>query len=227
MMWGGVFSGGAAAKKHYSPLIFEKTPAKRFSDRFKIRSQSERKGQQRGMVFRFRSLLIFLIFILLLSSCAPARPEATPTLVPTISVAAATVTAAPPEQAETPAYPVDNGAALLANTPDPAYPEPAQDGGGPPGVPALENRSRVSVKLLAQEPDPDHPDLIRLHVQVNSVAEVSGMANMAGALENQEADLYSHKADMIELKPGAVFDAEISYRGDENGARYYIVRFIQ
>jgi hypothetical protein len=32
---------------------------------------------------------------------------------------------------------------------------------------------------------------------------------------------------LIDLQPGAEFSAEVSVRGDENGAKFYIVKFIQ
>jgi hypothetical protein len=173
-----------------------------------------------SMGHKIYSLLSGLFCILMLSGCAAPSPTDSPTLVPTIAIAT-TYPALEPKVLAT-AYPAVSGDEKIAD-----YPYPVEEGGpGPAGVPARDNRSRVTAKLIEQAPDSDNPDLIRLHVLVTGVADIEGMPNMAGALLNQESDLFVQKDLLVDLQPEQVFTADISFRGDEHGAKYYIMTFL-
>jgi hypothetical protein len=175
------------------------------------------------MSLKNQFLLLSCLCILILSACAAPSASPTPTMVPTIALTSPT--AAPTQEAAAPenAYPAQGGPTeMIAD-----YPYPVEDGGPAiEGMPTRENRSRVTAKLIEQAPDSANPDLVRLHVLVSAVADVEGMPNMAGDLLNQESDLFVQKDKLAALQPDQSFDAEISYRGDEQGAKFFIVKFL-
>jgi hypothetical protein len=171
--------------------------------------------------------LLLALVVLALSGCAASTPAATPTTVPTIAVPTATTvpsaTAAPtstPEPTEI-AYPYPVEEEMSVNP----YPYPVGEGATPGGSPVRENRSRVTAQLIEQAPDPDNAGFVRLHVLVTAVEEIEGMANLAAGLVNTETDLYASGLNIPVLKAGEVFSAEVSFRGDENGAKLYVILF--
>ncbi len=133
-----------------------------------------------------------------------------------------------PVQAET-AYPAQEEAPVTQATAYPgaqeaptmpaageAYPPP----GGPGGAPAVENRSQITARLISQAPAEDLPDMLKLHIQVLSTREVAGMPSFTNQLSGQEIDLYAPSAGFPAIQPGENLEAEVTYRGDENGGRY-------
>lgn len=171
--------------------------------------------------------LLLALVVVALSGCAASTPAATLTSVPTIAVPTATTaptaTSAPtstPEPTEIAyPYPVEEEV--------PLNPYPVDEGAAPGGSPVRDNRSRVTAQFIEKAPDPDNAGFVRLRVQVTAVEEIAGIANLAAALVNTETDLFANSGYTPELKPGDVFSAEISYRGDESGGKFYVVLFDQ
>lgn len=181
------------------------------------------------MSAHLRNSILILLTILLLSACAAQPAAPTPTLVPTLAMPTSTVVETPafpavidPLVEATPPYPVEVDEESLDS-----YPYPLDDGGAPPKVPARENRSLVTAQLVSQAADETNPDLVKLRVIITNVTEIAGEANMLAGLVNQESDLFVAKEALVELNSGDLFDAEVSLRGDENGTKLMILKFIR
>jgi hypothetical protein len=181
---------------------------------------------------RFYILLAVAVVVFGSVSCQPAQKPAEPTLTPVVlatpTAAAsptvpATATAAaypPPQTGATPGYPVDQPGGETT----PAYPAPGDGSGTGPagGVPAIENRGKVTAKLIESAPDPDNANFTRLHALILTSEDVEGMQNFTSKLVNTEADLYIQTGQLPELKAGDMFEAVVSYNGDEHGGKYYV-----
>ncbi len=175
---------------------------------------------------------VLLVLILLLSAggCSSATQMPTATTVPTIQLA--TDTAEPTLAVET-ADPVQQApVATEFAYPEPepgAYPYPAGEGGDPAisGAPVRDNRSRVTAQVIEVGTDADNPSLTRLHVLVTGSSEIPGEANFTASLVDQEADFLVDSGLPANLQPGDTFEAEVTYRGDEHGGKYFILSFVQ
>lgn len=88
-------------------------------------------------------------------------------------------------------------------------------------MPAIENRSRISARLIERSTDPDNAAYALLHVAILSSEPIEGLPNFTEKMINQEVDLLADAASLPEIQPGANFSAEVSYRGDETGGKYF------
>jgi hypothetical protein len=192
-----------------------------------------------------KHLSIFAVLTLVLIGVAGCQPQAAPTRVPPTLTAVVLATSAPtvtteagyPLPAQTDAAPSEAAptAAVPNGTSDqPGYP-PASDGEATPGyaapednglsagMPAVDNRSKVTAKLIDSAADPDSAGYTRLHVLVLASEDVEKMQNFTRKLINTEADLYVETAKLPALKAGDQFVATVAYNGDENGGKYMVV----
>lgn len=174
----------------------------------------------------YRTIYLTIVFALLLAACAPGPAANAPTLVPTVAVDlpdASTPDASQPAVQETmPAYPVETfeggypgpeGEEAVQPPVDPGYP-------GPAGAPVMENRSRVTARLVERAPDHDNPGWVRLRAEILTSDTVDQMPSFTGDKIGQEIDLYVDAAGLPDLAPGDTFGALVSYQGDESGGRF-------
>lgn len=106
---------------------------------------------------------------------------------------------------------------------------PAQgtDGGYPPpaaGVPAMENLSIVKATLVERGTDPSAPGFERLTVTILESAAAPGMTSRTDDLIDAQIFLFAEPANLPELQPGDTFTAEVAYRGDEAGGRFFATK---
>lgn len=178
-----------------------------------------------------RYLMLSIVLVLLLTACAP-NPAAIPTLVPTLSlgtpdpsqpqteVQATEGAVPPPGTGAEGTYPGPEGAATvpaadpaLAPTQDSAYP-------GPASVPVVDNRSRVTARLVEQAPDDANPGWVRLRAEILTSDTVDQMPTFTGDKIGQEIDLYVEAAGLPDLAVGDSFSALVTYHADESGGRF-------
>lgn len=184
-------------------------------------------------------LTLTLIFLLALAACQqPTQAPATQT--PPTQAASATSAApqatAPPSATATVS---DSGyPAQTATAPQPGdgYPPPgaADPGTGqganadypPPssGVPAAPNLSIVTATLQEQVMDDQMAGYMRLLVVINTSEAAPGMVSRTDDLVNEGINLYTLAGSMPVLEIGDTFTAEVEFRGDENGGRFFATR---
>jgi len=163
--------------------------------------------------------------ILIAAACQPAPGAQAPTLVPTIALPAPDTATVPATQpAETTAYPAggepqagDVEATGDLEAQDDAYPI----GPGLAGAPVIDNRSVVTARLIEQAPAADQPGFTLLLVEILSSEDIAGVQNFTREKVNQEIELLAETEQLPEIQPGENFTAEVAYRGDEHGAKFY------
>lgn len=174
-----------------------------------------------------RRFLVFLstVLVLLAAAACQAAPKAGLPTVTSIALptSAPAIVSTPEVEGDSPTaggYPAPEQA-----DPSAAYPatEGGESGGPAAGAPAVENRSKIQAKLVEAAPDPDNSGLTRLHVLVLSSENVENMPGFTTNLVNTEIDLYAETANLPELKPGDSLEATVTYRGDEQGGKYFVV----
>ncbi len=147
--------------------------------------------------------------------------------------------ASTPDGSETPLTPSDAGypapTAYDAGYPAPdAEPESGEEGGVPGGVPggepggpglmgapAIENRSRISARLIESGPYAQQPDYTQLRVELLSSEPVDGMQDFTAGRIGQQIDLLVSPQDLPALAAGDTLQALVSYEGDERGGVFF------
>ena len=106
---------------------------------------------------------------------------------------------------------------------DLGYPAPGGDTGGPGlmGVPAIENRSRISARLIESAPYAEQPDYTRLRVELLSSEPVDGMQDFTAGRIGEQIDLLVSGQDLPALAAGDTLQAVVSYEGDERGGVFF------
>jgi hypothetical protein len=186
-----------------------------------------------------RRFLVFLstVLVLLAAAACQAAPKAGLPTVTSIALptSAPAIVSTPEVEGDSPTaggYPAPEQVMVPSVTPvgqqagpSAAYPatEGGESGGPAAGAPAVENRSKIQAKLVEAAPDPDNSGLTRLHVLVLSSENVENMPGFTTNLVNTEIDLYAETANLPELKPGDSLEATVTYRGDEQGGKYFVV----
>lgn len=105
--------------------------------------------------------------------------------------------------------------------------QPVTNEGYPPpaaGVPAMENLSIVKATLVERGTDAAAPGFERLTVTVLESAAAPGMTSRTDDLIGGEVYLFAEPATLPDLQPGDTFTAEVAYRGDESGGRFYATK---
>lgn len=149
-------------------------------------------------------------FVLTSTPAAPAQPAAQePTAAASTQAATQAANAegsypAPGDAAE--AYPAQNATA------ESGYP-------GPASAPVMENRSRITARLVEQAPDETTPGWVRMRVEVLTSAAVEQLPSFTDDKVGQQIDLYV-EGEAPSLAAGDTFSALVSYRGDEFGGRF-------
>jgi hypothetical protein len=92
----------------------------------------------------------------------------------------------------------------------------------PLGMPAVENSSRLTARLVSSSPDEALPGFTRLRVLVLSTEMTAGMPSFTQDLVDQEVDLYAAAGDLPALTAGENIAAEVTYRGDEHGGKFFV-----
>lgn len=185
-----------------------------------------------------RKLTVLLLLTILILSLAACQPAPTATTEPTTAADPATV--AYPVVTEAASVPTE-AAADVAGQPAGDLPAATAYPGGevnivptaasegllgsdypaPNAMPAVENRSAVTARLVEQAPDDSDPANTRLTVEVLASSPIENMPDFTSQLIGQTVDLFTVAADMPELNPDDTFEAEVSYQGDENGGRFF------
>lgn len=188
------------------------------------------------MKMTFKTILIFTL-IAVLAGCqqatpAPTQEAATPASSAT-SASLPNTTGADPAPATPTAAPTDavpaNGSypppAAAGETNPPV--QPGDNGGYPPpaaGVPAMENLSIVKATLIERGTDPAAPGFERLTVKILESAAAPGMISRTDDLIDAEIYLFAEPANLPDLQPGDTFTAEVAFRGDEAGERFFATK---
>lgn len=174
------------------------------------------------------SIALIIFLTLLLAACAPGAAAPTSTLVPTLAVAGTPETPAQPAAQEpTAAAPtqVVNAEGSYPAPGDAAEAYPAQSATaesgypGPASAPVMENRRRITARLVEQAPDETTPGWVRLRAEVLTSAAVEQMPSFTDNQVGQQIDLYV-EGEAPSLAAGDTFSALVSYRGDEFGGRF-------
>jgi hypothetical protein len=167
----------------------------------------------RGYFGKTAARLCALVAVLLLALSAGCSPASTP------------------DGSETPLTPSDAGYPAPTAY-DPGYPAPDAEPesgelGGEPGgpglmgAPAIENRSRITARLIESGPYVEQPDYTRLRVELLSSEPVDGMQDFTAGRIGQQIDLLVSPQDLPTLAAGDTLQALVSYEGDERGGVFF------
>jgi hypothetical protein len=172
---------------------------------------------QRRIFSRVLACAAVLIIAAAAAGCQPAPDNtALPTLVPTIAVVPAATAYPSPVMDAYPAATEPGLEALIIEATE-AYPA----GPGPASVPVVENRARVTARLIGQSADETRPGFSLLRVEVLGSEDIEGMQNFTREKLNQEIKLLTETDQMPDLQPGENFTAEVTLRGDEFENGFY------
>lgn len=171
----------------------------------------------------FFVLVCAAALLLVLAGCRPAEQAAAPAEAYPGAPAGEEAGPVPDEES----YPAPEELPAAAEIPTETYPAPVEEVEEGPAVPARPNLSRISAQLIEAAPSAEKPGYTLLKVKLLTSEAAEGMASVTDRLVGQEMDLLIETAQLPALKPGETFEAEVSFRGDEHGAAYYILKLIK
>lgn len=150
--------------------------------------------------------VLAVFWLLVLGGCAPTGTPTAAATMPAVSLPAAGDVTAYPAPADVTVPGVET-----------SYPA----GPGILGVPAIENLSRISARLIESAPDENRPDSVRLRVEVLSSAALEGMPEFTAGRVGEQIDLLATAQGLPNLVPGDRLQADVRYEGDERGGMFY------
>ncbi|HVP21917.1 MAG TPA: hypothetical protein VMS73_08655 [Anaerolineaceae bacterium] len=137
--------------------------------------------------------IAFLVLSLLVTGCSAATPSSLPGLTQVHPVL--------------PTQPVDSSASTVL----------VPNG----GMPARENYSLVSGKVLAVSPDPQKPAMLRAQISVTASDYVQNYPSRTDDKVGQEINVLVPQDLARDLKVGDSIQLQVSYRGDESGGAFF------